>query len=108
MKVKKLKMSPEKIISLFLFFFFIFFSGRFQVNATNARPIQVAWRDAEGSQEVPLESLHGIVARDTPLCLALLRLEDFARGERHLGGAAPFPTRRVSSDAGGGVRGGRG
>ena len=73
MKVKKLKMSPEKLISLFLFFFFISYSGGFQVNATNARPIQVAWRDAEGSQEVPLESLHGIVARDTPLCLALLR-----------------------------------
>ena len=30
------------------------------VNATHARPIRVAWRDAEGSQEVPLGSLHRI------------------------------------------------
>ena len=43
------------------------------VNATNARPIRVAWRDAEGSQEVPLGALHRIVARDPPLSLALLR-----------------------------------
>ena len=43
------------------------------VNATNARPIRVAWRDAEGSQEVPLGALHRIVARDPPLGLALLR-----------------------------------
>ena len=43
------------------------------VNATNARPIRVACRDAEGSQEVPLGSLHRIVARDPPLGLALLR-----------------------------------
>ena len=43
------------------------------VNAIHARPIRVAWRDAEGSQEVPLESLHRIVARDPPLGLALLQ-----------------------------------
>ena len=43
------------------------------VNATNARPIRVAWRDAEGSRDVPLGSLHRIVARDPPLGLALLR-----------------------------------
>ena len=43
------------------------------VNATHARPIQVAWRDAQGSQEVPLGSLHRIVARDPPLGIALLR-----------------------------------
>ena len=42
-------------------------------NATNARPIRVAWRDAQGSQEVPLGALHRIVARDPPLGLALLR-----------------------------------
>ena len=48
------------------------------VNATNANPIRVAWRDAKGSQEVPLGSLHRIVARDPPLCSALLRgLEDW-------------------------------
>ena len=33
----------------------------------------MAWRDAEGSQEVPLGALHHIVARDPPLGLALLR-----------------------------------
>ena len=42
------------------------------VNATNEGPIRVAWRDAEGSQEVPLGALHRIVARDPPLRLALL------------------------------------
>ena len=31
------------------------------------------WRDVEGSQEVPLEALHCIVARDPPLSLALWR-----------------------------------
>ena len=43
------------------------------VNATHARPVRVASRDAEGSQEVPLGSLHRIVARDPPLGLAILR-----------------------------------
>ena len=33
----------------------------------------MAWRDAEGSQEVPLGPLHRIVARDPPLGLTLLR-----------------------------------
>ena len=42
------------------------------VNATHATPIRVAWRDAQGSQEVPLGSLHRIVARNPPLGLALL------------------------------------
>ena len=32
----------------------------------------MAWRDAEGSREVPLGALHRIVARDPPLGLALL------------------------------------
>ena len=62
-------MSPEKLI-----FFSIFFQViDVVVNATNARPIRVALRDAEGSQEVPLGSLGRIVARDPPLGLALLR-----------------------------------
>ena len=43
------------------------------MNATHARPIWVAWRDAEGSQEEPLRALHHILARDPPLRLALLR-----------------------------------
>ena len=43
------------------------------VSATNARPIRVAWRDVEGSQDVPLGALHRIVARDPPLGLAVLR-----------------------------------
>ena len=43
------------------------------MNATHARPTRVAWRDAEGSHEVPLGALHRIVARDPPLGLALLR-----------------------------------
>ena len=62
-------MSPKKLIFISIFFQVI----EVVVNATNARPIRVAWRDAEGSQEVPLGSLHRIVARDAPLGLALLR-----------------------------------
>ena len=42
------------------------------VNGTHARPIRVAWRDAEGSQEVPLGSFHRIVVRDPSWDLALL------------------------------------
>ena len=33
----------------------------------------MAWRDAEGSQDVPLGALHRIVARGPSLGLALLR-----------------------------------
>ena len=64
-------MSPKKLI----YFFFLFCLQVIDVvvNATNARGIRVAWRDAEGSQEVPLGALHRIVARDPPLSLALLR-----------------------------------
>ena len=43
------------------------------VNATHAKPIRVAWRGAEGSQEVPLGALQRIVARNPPLGFALLR-----------------------------------
>ena len=43
------------------------------VNATHGMPIWVAWRDAQGSQEELLGYLHGIVPRDPPLGLALLR-----------------------------------
>ena len=42
------------------------------MNAMHAKPIRVAWSDAEGSEEVPLGALHRIVARDPPLGLALL------------------------------------
>ena len=62
-------MSPKKLI----FFSFYFQVIDVVVNATNARPIRVAWRDVEGSEEVPLGSLHRIVAGDPPLGLALLR-----------------------------------
>ena len=54
-------------------FFFIFLQViDVVVSATNARPIRVAWRDAEGSHEVPLGALHRIVAWDPPLGLAPL------------------------------------
>ena len=43
------------------------------VNTTHARPIRVAWRDAEGSRKVPVGYLHRIVTRDPPFGLALLR-----------------------------------
>ena len=42
------------------------------VKVTHARPIRVAWRDAEGSPEVPLWALHRIMARDPSVGLALL------------------------------------
>ena len=51
------------------------------VNATYAGPIRVAWRDAEGSPEVPLRPLHRIVARNPPVGFALLRgLHDWETG----------------------------
>ena len=43
------------------------------VNATHAKFIRVAWRDAEASQKVSLGAVHRIVARDPSLGLALLR-----------------------------------
>ena len=62
-------MSPKKLIFSPIFFQVI----DVVVSATNSELIRVAWRDTEGSQEVPLGSLHRIVARDPPLGLALLR-----------------------------------
>ena len=73
MKVKKLKKSPKKNFTAFYYHYSFLQVIDVVVNATNARPIRVAWRDAEGSQEVPLGALRRIVARDPPLGLALLR-----------------------------------
>ena len=67
-------MSPKKFIHFFFFFPPFFFQViDVVVNTTNAKPIRVAWQDAEGSQEVPLGSLHRIMAPDPPWGLALLR-----------------------------------
>ena len=72
--VQKIKKSLEKLISHFCCFFIPCLQlADVVVNATHAMPIRVAWRDAEGSQEIPLGSLHRMVARDPPLGLALLR-----------------------------------
>ena len=64
-------MSPKKLI--YFFFSSLLHVIDVVVNATNARPIRVAWRDNEGSLEVPLGFLYRIVARDPPLGRALLR-----------------------------------
>ena len=69
-KVEKLKKSLKKLIHSFFLFLRVI---DVVVNVTNPTPIRMAWRDAEGSKEVPLGALHRIVARGPPLGLALLR-----------------------------------
>ena len=43
------------------------------MNATHARPVHVASRDAKGTPEIALGAFHRIVARDPALGLAILR-----------------------------------
>ena len=71
--MEKLKKSLEKLITTSIVFLLCLWVIDAVVNAKHARAIRVAWRDAKGSQEVPLGSLHRIVAWDPPLGLALLR-----------------------------------
>ena len=70
-KIEILK-KPKKLVHIFFVYFFLQVID-VVVNATNAKPIRVAWRDAKGSQEVPLGALYCIVARDPTLGVALLR-----------------------------------
>ena len=51
------------------------------VDATNARPVRVSWRDRDQAHEVPLGHLHRLLAADPPLRSAILRgLRDWERG----------------------------
>ena len=51
------------------------------VNATDARPVRVSWRDCDQAHEVPLRHLHRLLAADAPLGLAILRgLRDWEQG----------------------------
>ena len=60
------------------------------MNATHAKPVRLAWRDAEGTPEVPPGALHQIVSRDPPLGVAILRGLRADVSERPCG---RFPTR---------------
>ena len=51
------------------------------VHARDAQPVRIAWRDRDQAQELPLNSLHRLLATDPAKGLAILRdLRDWVHG----------------------------